>query len=203
MDEHQARAGRDGDGTAEAFPGLAGADARDHLVPADERADGVGAHVAELRDEDEVEQEEFALHAGKEIDLLDEVQQPRHIHEAEQRGGDGGQAGLVVFGHELAHAQAEHEQDEEAGLKVVHARGAAGGADDAVEVQEGADHQQQAADDAGDLEVDHPALFRDAVEFNQPREGEEGDQQQEHAVGDVEVPRKHRPEDDGPEDDGG
>ena len=46
---------REGHRAAEALPGFARANVRDHLVPADEAAGQVSAHVAELRHGDEVE----------------------------------------------------------------------------------------------------------------------------------------------------
>ena len=42
---------------------------------------------------------------------------------------------VLVCGNELPHAQAEHEQDEEAGFKIVHARGRTVDAQLAVQVQ--------------------------------------------------------------------
>ena len=99
MHEDHARAGRDHNRAAKTFPRFAGADARNHFVPADERADGIGAHVAELRDENEIKQEIFARRTPcrEKIDFLDEIQQPRHIHQTEQRRGDGGDARRVGF----------------------------------------------------------------------------------------------------------
>ena len=161
MDKSQARAGRDDNRAAETFPRFAGADARDHFVFADERADDIGAHVAELRQQDEIEQEVFALDAGKKIDFLDEVQQPRHIHQAQQRHGDGRQAVRTYFGEKQSQAQTEDEQDQETGFKIVHPGWrTVGGAEVAGDVQKRADHQQHPADDAGDFEARQPAFLR-------------------------------------------
>src|ERR1035438_9082913 len=73
MDEDQAGERRDDDSTSKTLPGLAGADAGNHLVPADQGAGRISARVAELRDEHEVKQVVMAINAGEEIDLLDEV----------------------------------------------------------------------------------------------------------------------------------
>jgi len=43
MHKHQARAGGNQNRAEETFPRFAGADARDHLVPANERADDIRA----------------------------------------------------------------------------------------------------------------------------------------------------------------
>ena len=43
------------------FPRFAGADARNHFVFADQRADGISARVAELGHEDEIEDVEFSV----------------------------------------------------------------------------------------------------------------------------------------------
>src|SRR5579862_7429490 len=94
--------------------GFAGTDAWNQLVPADERPDRIRAGIAELCHQDEVEQEVPALHIGEKIDFLDEVQEPRHVHQAEERRRDGDQARGTVARNELPHAQAQHEQDDEA-----------------------------------------------------------------------------------------
>ena len=99
MDEHEARNRRKNNCAAKAFPRFAGADARDHFVFADQRTDGISAHVAEFCDEDEIEDEIFsiAVESGEKIYFLDEVQQPRHIHQTKQRHGDCCDSGRVGF----------------------------------------------------------------------------------------------------------
>src|SRR5438093_9282158 len=93
-------------------------------MPANERAHGVRARIAELRYDNKVEDIELShlADAREEIDFLHEVQQPRDVHETEQRRRNGQQARRAAFRQELADAQSEHEEDEEAGLEVVHPR---------------------------------------------------------------------------------
>src|SRR5579871_6695573 len=75
--------------SSKSFPRFAGADARDHLVFADERTDSVSAGIAEFGNQDEIDHVIFSV-AGhgrrkrKEIYLLNEVQQPGYIHETEK-----------------------------------------------------------------------------------------------------------------------
>ena len=127
MREDEAGQGRNHDRAAETFPRFARADARNHFVFADQRADGIGARVAEFGDQNEIEQVVMAIDAGKEIDFLDEIQQPGDIHQAKQRGGNGENAGGIASRKELPQAKAQHEQDQKAGFEIVDPRRRAGG----------------------------------------------------------------------------
>src|SRR5213082_1864672 len=104
---------------------------------ADEGADDIGPAVAELGDENEVEDVEGAADAGEKIYFLNEVQQPGHVHQTEERGRDGQDAGGVTAGEESADTQTEHKKNEEAGFEIVGAGGGAGNAQLAGAVQEG------------------------------------------------------------------
>src|SRR6266478_365754 len=82
--ENNARSGGDGQSAGKSLPGLAGTDAGDHFVFADEGADGVGATVAELGDEDEIKHVERAVHIREKVYFLNEVQQPGDVHQPEK-----------------------------------------------------------------------------------------------------------------------
>ena len=49
---------------------------------ADEGPNGIGAGVAELGDEHEIDEKEFALNMGEIIDFLDEIHEPGDVHES-------------------------------------------------------------------------------------------------------------------------
>src|SRR5258708_5515026 len=84
------------------------------FMAANEGTDGISTDVAKFGDEHEIEQIILAdkTPAGvvKEINFLDEVQQPWNIHQAEERGGNGHDAGVVGLGDKLPHAEAEDEE---------------------------------------------------------------------------------------------
>jgi hypothetical protein len=108
----------------------------------------------------------------REIDFLDEVQQPRHIHQSEQRRGNRQDSRGVGFGDELPHAQSEHEQNQEAGFKIVHAGGRIVHAEIfRRQMQKSPGQQQHAADGAAPFEAGISALFGEAVKFRQPGHG--------------------------------
>ena len=92
---------------------------------ADERAHGVGPRIAHLGHQQKIKDIQRAVDAWEVVDLLDEIQKPRHVHQPEERRRDGDDPGGVAAGDELAQAQAKHEQDQEPGLEVVHPRGGA------------------------------------------------------------------------------
>src|SRR6266852_9956358 len=104
----------------------------------------------------------MAVHARKEIDLLDEVEQPGHVHRPEQSGRDGQDSRSVAAREELAEAQTEDEEYEKAGFEIVHSRRRAGGTQLAGEVEEGPERQQQPCENAPPLEARHVALLDQA-----------------------------------------
>ena len=142
MGECQTRSGREYDRARKSLPCLARADSRNHFMPANERADHISAGIADLCHENEVKHIEFpvGLDARKEIDLLNEVQQPRHIHQSEQGCGYGKDSSRVTAGGKLPKTQPEHEEDQKARFEVVHPRRRTGCADVSGEVQECAEH---------------------------------------------------------------
>ena len=199
MRECHARRRRNQNRAAETLPRFAGADARDHLVPADERADGIRAGVAEFRHDNEIKDVKFAVHAGEEIDFLDEVQQPRDIHQAEQRRRNGGNAGDGAARNKLPHAQTEHEQDDEPGFKIVHARRRTRRADVAGQIQKCPQHQQQAAEQPAPFEADQAALFGQPVKLRKAGQSKKNHDENEHAVGQQCAGGKQGRDDDRPE----
>src|SRR5215472_13474550 len=96
---------------AEPFPGFTRTDAWDHFVTPNEGTDRVCAAVAGLGDQYEIEQIIMALDVRKKVDLLDEIQQPGHIHQAKQGRGNSQDTGGVAAGKELAQAKAEYEKN--------------------------------------------------------------------------------------------
>jgi len=66
-------------------------------VLTDQRADGVGAGIAEFRDEHKVKQVVMAIYPGEEVDFLNEIQKPGDIHQTEERRGYGENAGGVAL----------------------------------------------------------------------------------------------------------
>ena len=182
------------------FPGFSGADTGDHFVSANQRADGIRAGVAEFRDEDEVEHVELSavLDTGEKVDLLNEVQKPRHVHQPEKRGRNREQAGGVAARSELPHAQSEHEEDEKARLEIVDARRRFVKPEFACAVQECADHQQRPADQPPALEANQAALLDQSVKFRKAKAGKENHDGQENVVRDEFVAREQGRQDDGP-----
>jgi hypothetical protein len=183
---------------------FAGADAGDHLVFADQRANRVSAGVAELRHKNEVEHVEFsrafmACRKYEELDFLHEVQQPGHIHEAEQRRRDGENSRRVAFRNELSQTKTQHEQNQETGLKIIHSRRRALRADHAGELKKRSRHQQHAAKESPIAEANELALGNESVEFNQARDRQEHHHAEEEIVRDDLVAGKHREQNDGPQ----
>src|SRR2546422_1742209 len=157
---------------AKTFPGFSGTDAGNHFVAANQRADRIGPGVAEFGDENEVKEVIMAIDSGEEIDFLDEIQEPGHIHEAEQGGGNSQNTCGVAPRKELAEAQAEDKQNEENGLKIIHPRGSAMNSEMAGEMQKRADHEQDAPQDAPAREADQIALFDQAIELGEANGGQ-------------------------------
>src|SRR4051812_42235506 len=73
MGEDEAGERRDDDCASEAFPGFAGADAGNHFMLTNQRADCVRAGIAEFGDEHEVKQVVMPLHFWKEVYFLNEI----------------------------------------------------------------------------------------------------------------------------------
>ncbi len=201
LHEHKAGNRRTQDRSPEAFPGLARADARDHLVPSDQRSDGISAAVAEFGDQHEVKQVVTPREAGikEEIDLLNEVQQPGHIHQPEERRRNGQHARGVAARKELAQAQAQHEENEEASLEIVDARRGASSPDLAGQIQERSHHQQDAAEYAPLFEADPAALGDQPVKLRQSDCRQQNHDQQEHVVRYQTVAGKHGRQDNRPQ----
>ena len=170
-------------------------------MSADERADRVRAGIAELRDEDEVEHIEPAavLDTGEKVDLLDEIQKPRHVHQPEKRGRNRENARGVAARSELPHAQSEHEEDEKARLEIVDARRRFVKPEFACAVQECADHQQRPADQPPALEANQAALLHQSVKFRKAKAGKENHDGKQNVVRDEFVAREQGRQDDGPE----
>ena len=194
-------AGQRGHGhrAGKSLPGLARADARNHFVPADQRADGIGSRVAELGDEDEVEHIVSAVGLREEIDLLNEVQEPGNIHQPKECSGDSKDARGVAPRDKLADAKAEDENDQQAGFKVVRFGRRLLNAQDAREVEERAGDQQQPAENAPFLEANQPAPFHHAVKLHQSEAAQRKHDDQENAVRNEFVAGEERPDHDGPQ----
>ncbi len=152
-------------------------DPRDHLMPANQRPHHVCARVAELGDQDEIKDVKLAvpLQAGEKVDLLDEIEQPWHIHQPHQRHRDGCNPRARRCGKELAHAQSEHKQDQEQRFKVIDPRRRIVDAQPPLEMGERAQHEQRPAHEPRIFETRQPALFRHPIKFHQPRESQRGD----------------------------
>ena len=203
MREQEARSRGDDDRSAEAFPRFAGADAWNHLVLADERPHRIRAGVAELCHEDKVEDVELSVipQPGKKINLLHEVEQPRHIHQPEERRRNGEDALGVALGEELQKAKPEHKQDEEDHLEVIHPRWrAVQSGEPAFQVQERSHDQHRAGKDAPALEADHAFLLNQAVELDQAHHPEQRQHRHEHDIRDEPVAGEQRAQHDSPED---
>ena len=115
LQKHNAGQRRNHNRAAKTFPRFAGADARDHFVFADQRPDRISAAIAELRHENEIQDVVMPCRtAGEEIDLLDEVQQPRaHTSDRNSVVEMARTPGGVCLRKELAHAQARARKDHE------------------------------------------------------------------------------------------
>ncbi|MPN11016.1 hypothetical protein SDC9_158314 [bioreactor metagenome] len=128
-----------------AFPRFAGANARNHLMTANERSHRVGPHIAELGDQDEIEQVKLALDAREKIDLLHEIEQVWDVHQPEQRARNRQDSGRIALGEELTQTQAQDEQNDKAGLEIINAGKGIRRPDASGQVQEGAHHEQHTA----------------------------------------------------------
>src|SRR5882724_11975356 len=88
MNKKKTGQSREQDGSAETLPRFSRADPRNHFMTPDQRTDGIRASIAELRNQDEIKQVVMAVHAWKEVNFLNEIEQPGDVHQAEQRRGD-------------------------------------------------------------------------------------------------------------------
>jgi len=156
---------------AKSFPGFAGTDSWNHFVLTNERADRVCATVADFRDEDKVQQVVLSLDSfRKEIDFLNEVQQPWDVHQSKEGCRNRENPSGIVFGKELAKAEAKYKQDQKACLKVVHARWRAGGSNLAGQIQKCADHQQHSSENSPAFETNQFAFRRESIKLRQSLE---------------------------------
>ena len=121
--------------------------------------------VAELRDEDEIEEVVPAFDMREEIDFLNEVQQPRHVHQPEKRRRNGQDARRVALGNELTDAQAQHEDDQEAGLKIVRLGRGLLNAQQPRQIKKRARDQQLPAENSPAFKADQTALFNQPVKL--------------------------------------
>lgn len=203
MGEGHADAGGDDDGAAEAFPGFAGADARDHFVFADEGAGDVSAEVAEFGDENKIENVVGAvpLEVREVVYFLDEVEQVRDIHQAEQCGGNGDEARGAGFGNELAHAQPKDEEDQEGCFEIVDVGWPRGRSPASRDVKERASHEKQAGEDAEPFEAKSVFVLEEIIELDEASPGERHHDDEENVVGEEFVAGEKRGDDDGPKDD--
>ena len=192
MGEQQAGQGGNCHRAGKSLPGLARTDARNHFVFAQQRADGVSARVTELCDQDEIEDIVSAVGLRKEIDLLNEVQQPGDIHQSEERRRDGQNARRVVRGNKLADTQAEHENDQQAGFKVVGLGGRLLNAENAGEIKKRARDQQQPAENTPFLEADQSALFHQPIKFQQTKTCQSHHADKEYPLRNKFIARKQR-----------
>ena len=118
----------------------------------------------------------------EEIDLLNEVQQPGHIHQAEERRGNGQDARGVAARHELVQAQAQNEDNENAGLETVCLGGRFRGNKPPGKIAPRAEDHSAGGDHSPDFEGDEVALFAKLVKFLQ---AETGDQEHDYEKDDV------------------
>ncbi len=103
------------DRAGETFPRLARADARDHLVPAEGGADDVRAHVGEFRHRQQVDEQEAVLRraAGREGEQRHDVEQERHVEQAEDRQRRGGDRRAILLRvDDQPHEGAEQREDQ-------------------------------------------------------------------------------------------
>jgi hypothetical protein len=138
----------------------------------------------------------------EEIYFLDEVEEIRHIHQSEQRGGNGNQAGGVGFGNELPNAEAKHEKDKKAGFEIVCGRGLGDRNNLAGQIKKRAGHQEQAAKNADTFEAVKISMGEQVIEFDEARPRENHHDREENIVGENFVAGEKRSDNDGPENDG-
>jgi hypothetical protein len=117
-----------------------------------------------------------------------------------KRRGNGHDARGVGFGNELPHAQAEHEQNQEARFKIVHARGRIVDAEMfRRQVQKSPDHEQRAAEQSAPFETGEAAFLDEAVKFREAGQREKNDDEKKNAAGNQRMAGEqgdndHRPE---------
>lgn len=175
FNEPDAPQGGDHNRSAETFPRLSWTNAWYHLVAANQRSYRVGPHIAELGDQDEIEQVKMPFDPREKVDLLHEVQQVRNVHQPEQCARNRENSGRIAFREELAQTQAQHEEDDEAGLEIINAGRGIRCPDAAGQIQEGAHHEQHAAQKAPPFEADEISPFNKSVELKQACDGQKQD----------------------------
>src|SRR5690242_8022968 len=100
---------------------------------------------------------------------------------------------------ELTDTETEHEDDEQAGLKVVRLGGRLVHAEQTGEVEKGARDEQQAPEDAPAFETNQSALLDQTVKLRQPESGQNHHDDQKDRVRDEFIAREKRPDHDGPQ----
>ena len=171
---------------------------RNHLVTADHAAGEIRAHVAELRDRDEIENVKLPSHrAGRRTrhdvnDLGDEIVKPEDVEQPKDRVGHRPQRRVIA--KPVEHLAGEHGQEkkkQDRHLEIVGMTGA-----DPGEIIEAPAQHDGAADHRGHFEIRQALVIEHAVEFPERKQAERADQEKERDL----VPGKNYPERDRPED---
>ena len=100
---------------------------------------------------------------------MDEVEQPGDVHQPEKRRRNGQDARRVALGNELTDAQAQHEDDQEAGLKIVRLGRRLSNAQQPRQIKKRARDQQLPAENSPSFEANQTALFNQPVKLRQAR----------------------------------
>ena len=82
-------------------------------MTANQRTGHVSAQIAKLGHQNKVEDVKRALNAGMVVNLLNEIKQPRHVHQTEKRCGNGEDASRIASGNKLPHTKAQDKKDKE------------------------------------------------------------------------------------------
>src|SRR5262249_20637923 len=114
--------------------------------------------------------------------FLNKIQQPGNVHEAEQGGGNGQNAGGVAAGEELPKTEPQHKEDEETRFKIVYTGGRTGGADKDGLIQKRFAHEEESAQQPPPLEANQFALFDEAIKLGEAGHGEDDHDQEEDVI---------------------
>src|ERR1700682_3475820 len=203
MPRHQfpqtpARQQRKSQRAEKAFPGFLRADVRDHLVATDQATGQIRAHIAELRDRDEIQNVKLSRDRTRRgpwnhvDDFGDEIVEPENVKQPEDRVSHRPQRRVVAETVEHLpgeYGQQKKEQDRD--LEVVRVTGSA-----AREIVKAAAQHHGAADHRRDLEVRQAFVIEHAVKFPEREHAERSDQREERDfVAGENDPERDRPED--------
>src|SRR5262249_53130708 len=102
----------------------------------------------ELRHQNKIDHIKFpiAAQALKKIDLLNEIQQPRHIHQPEERCRNRYNSRCIAARKKLPETQAQDKENKKTGLEIIHARRRTLRPNMAGQLQKRPHHQQSAAE---------------------------------------------------------